>query len=332
MIYVKVYGRRNAGPEVHRLETFPSYIGRALDNAVIVSDKSISAKHAVIEKTHGGYQLRDLGSTNGICENGKRAEVIPLVQTKSVRVGNIWFEFSNSDDPVEETVRVDLNELVRDESWSHAKGWIICGGLVILALLLRYLDYRFLRVSFTTHALLAKSMSFVLAAFSLAAAVAVFSKVHRRRYQFYPLFAVILGFSIIGDLHFTLFNIVAFNLDSQLASKILDEFIGGAVIFVGCLLLGRLLFPETPPRRRASFILVGILVINGATYGLRAVNERNPSADVDTTIAVPLRSFPAEKHGLDLLSAEIDALEKNIGEAKKEILEKEAERRIEATR
>lgn len=332
MIYVKVYGRRNAGPEIHRVSDFPATLGRALDNTIIVTDRSVSSHHAIIERTPSGLVLRDLGSTNGLTENGRRTETVRLQQTRSVRVGKIWIEFSNSEEPMEETVRITPGELQRPADWSHPKGWIICGVLALSAILLRYLDYEFLRVSFTPHALLTKSLGFILAAFGLAAALAVFSKVHRRRYQFYPLFAIILGFSILGDLHITLFNLVSFNLDDRIVSRLLDELISSAIIFSGCFFLSRLLFPETPARRRAVFIVVGIATITGATYGLRAINDRDQSPDADTTIALPLRSFPADRHGLDRVFEEIDAVERKIETARKDALEKEAKRRSEAAR
>ncbi|MCM2283024.1 MAG: FHA domain-containing protein [Bdellovibrionaceae bacterium] len=336
MIYVKVYGRKNAAPEIHRLEHLPAGIGRALDNAIIITDRSVSSHHAVIEAVEDGLQIRDLNSTNGLhsqsSPDGRTKSVIPLQQTTSIRVGKIWIEVSNSEEPVEETVRVDLAALQRESGWSHAKGWSVSIGLITLALLLRYLDYSILRVSYTTHALLTKSLSFVLAAFGLAAALAIFSKVHLRRYQFYPLFAVVLGFSIIGDLHLTLFNLVAFNLNSLIASKVLDELISSLLLFTSCSLLGRVLFPDTSARKRTAFILIGLVAISGATYGLRTINDRQSAPDVDTTIAYPLRSFPVADHGFDHVLREIDSIDQDIETARKEAIRKEEERNSEAGR
>lgn len=47
-------------------------IGRDIVNDIVISDPEISRKHARFVKVGSGYQLEDLGSTNGTYVNGQR--------------------------------------------------------------------------------------------------------------------------------------------------------------------------------------------------------------------------------------------------------------------
>lgn len=47
-------------------------LGRDIVNEIIINDPEISRKHARFIKKGGGYQLEDLGSTNGTYVNGQR--------------------------------------------------------------------------------------------------------------------------------------------------------------------------------------------------------------------------------------------------------------------
>lgn len=47
-------------------------VGRHPDNGLVLGDPQISSRHAVLEWTHTGCHIRDLGSRNGTSLNGKR--------------------------------------------------------------------------------------------------------------------------------------------------------------------------------------------------------------------------------------------------------------------
>src|SRR5918997_6949538 len=56
----------------------PLTIGRHAENRVVLQDDMASRFHCVIERTTGGYFLRDLGASNGTLVNGRRVEAAML--------------------------------------------------------------------------------------------------------------------------------------------------------------------------------------------------------------------------------------------------------------
>ena len=53
-------------------------LGRALDNDLILESAGVSRHHAQVERRHGRYVLRDMGSTHGTLVNGQRIEEVVL--------------------------------------------------------------------------------------------------------------------------------------------------------------------------------------------------------------------------------------------------------------
>lgn len=68
-------------------------LGRGSDNDIAIDCGSISVKHAEMARIEGGYELRDLGSTNGIKLHGERMNVIPLHSGMTVKLGDVEFDF-----------------------------------------------------------------------------------------------------------------------------------------------------------------------------------------------------------------------------------------------
>lgn len=77
-------------------KTRPLYVlGRSPASDVVVPDKSVSSRHAVIARKDTGWSLTDLGSTNGTAINGKPAGIIErtLQSGDSVTLGDAIFIF-----------------------------------------------------------------------------------------------------------------------------------------------------------------------------------------------------------------------------------------------
>lgn len=87
---------KNSQPYRFALDRKSVTLGRGSDNDIVIDDGSASVNHAVMERIDGGYQLRDLGSTNGTKLDGKARDLIPLTDGSSVRIGDVAFDFSLS--------------------------------------------------------------------------------------------------------------------------------------------------------------------------------------------------------------------------------------------
>ncbi len=83
-------------------------IGTLLENSLVLTDPTVSRRHAVVEETPGGYVLRDLGSTNGTFLDGVRVREGYLSSGSAIRLGQTEMIFS----PLEE--RVEITRSQRD--------------------------------------------------------------------------------------------------------------------------------------------------------------------------------------------------------------------------
>lgn len=64
-------------------------VGRDPDCDISLTSRSVSRRHALVEKTPNGWVLRDLGSANGTSVDGARVKEAPLVTGASVRFGEV---------------------------------------------------------------------------------------------------------------------------------------------------------------------------------------------------------------------------------------------------
>lgn len=73
------------------------FVGRHPECDLVISNsRKVSRKHCCLAEINGAFQVRDLGSTNGIQVNGKRVTgLIPLQPGDQVIIGDCEFEFSD---------------------------------------------------------------------------------------------------------------------------------------------------------------------------------------------------------------------------------------------
>ena len=70
-----------------------NYLGRAEDNQVQIMSPEVSRKHAVITAVGSGFELKDLGSQNGVNVNGVRTNVRRLVDGDRLEIAGIALVF-----------------------------------------------------------------------------------------------------------------------------------------------------------------------------------------------------------------------------------------------
>lgn len=76
-------------PSVHPFETSPLGIGR--DSMPELTDPFVSGRHAEIHQTERGYELRDLGSSNGTLHQGQRTSSVLLSDGDVFETGSTFW-------------------------------------------------------------------------------------------------------------------------------------------------------------------------------------------------------------------------------------------------
>ena len=75
-------------------------IGSHRSNDVVIDDNTVSRRHATITHKTGGFELADLGSTNGTVVNGKRVRVpVALGRGDEIKFGSARYTFVAAGDP-----------------------------------------------------------------------------------------------------------------------------------------------------------------------------------------------------------------------------------------
>ena len=109
---------RTPQPYRFQLDRQKVNMGRGSENDIVIDCGSVSVRHAVMERLEGGYQLRDLGSTNGIKLEGVVKDIIPLRHGLSVKIGDVAFDFTLTEEEREALAREKPPEespIVREE-------------------------------------------------------------------------------------------------------------------------------------------------------------------------------------------------------------------------
>jgi len=84
--------------QVYELTGDVTTIGRSDGVDLVVSDSSISRKHATITREEKGFFLSDLGSTNGSFVNKESVDKpLPLAEGDKVALGHVVFKFTYQD-------------------------------------------------------------------------------------------------------------------------------------------------------------------------------------------------------------------------------------------
>lgn len=96
---------KNAQPYRFQLDSGAVKVGRGSDNDIIIESGSVSVNHAEMRRIKGGYELCDIGSTNGIKLEGVRYETIPLRNGTTATIGDVAFDFSLSEDEIQALAR-----------------------------------------------------------------------------------------------------------------------------------------------------------------------------------------------------------------------------------
>src|SRR5262245_1030545 len=111
----RLIGVTPSGEKIDALLNHPEIeIGKASHNRLVISDPTVSATHAIVLSSHGGYSVVDLGSSNGTFINDKRLghEAHTLQHGDKIQLGQVLLTFRNPAETTEnKTARLSLEAL-----------------------------------------------------------------------------------------------------------------------------------------------------------------------------------------------------------------------------
>ncbi len=98
-----------AGPDLARSFALGerSTLGRSEECDVVLHDRSISRKHAVLVRQGELWFVQDLGSTNGVSKDGRRAERIELADGDEFKLGDLPLRLRLSAPAVAQDIEFD---------------------------------------------------------------------------------------------------------------------------------------------------------------------------------------------------------------------------------
>jgi len=100
--------------QYHSIDNFPVTIGRAYDNDIILSDRSVSAHHIRIERTdYGNLFIHNLSSENGTMLDGEKVDEHPIEAklSSTLLLGHVKLSLVSPSTSIEETHRHDCDNL-----------------------------------------------------------------------------------------------------------------------------------------------------------------------------------------------------------------------------
>jgi pSer/pThr/pTyr-binding forkhead associated (FHA) protein len=120
-------------------------LGRGADNDIVIDSGSVSLKHAEMIRNDDGYELRDLGSTNGLKFDGERRMSVPLEPGTTVLIGDVAFDFQLSEEEIAEltgipvaTIEEEDEPVVITTGGGSGIWWLIVLIVIVLAFLVGF--------------------------------------------------------------------------------------------------------------------------------------------------------------------------------------------------
>jgi pSer/pThr/pTyr-binding forkhead associated (FHA) protein len=89
---------REGGAERRVVVAGRAVVGRDPDCDVVLESRSVSRRHAIVERAGEAWLVRDLGSANGLFVEGRRVSEAPLGNGTALRFGDVEATFDAGGD------------------------------------------------------------------------------------------------------------------------------------------------------------------------------------------------------------------------------------------
>jgi hypothetical protein len=329
MLRLTIVGEDGATLASREVDVFPCRIGRAEESDLRIDHPSLSARHAMIERTSDGLRVRDLGSTNGTFFRSSRATEFALRGTGSFFVGRIELRFHCEDDGAERTREmpplaramafgspsVPAPPMAAPRSFAPVTALGRLGGLKragagLAASIALHVLFTRLEGGGVADLLLG-STAIVVAILTLSAPFAILARVRGESSRFleiaswaawFPVFPTILGFFL---------PMIVFHLEAPVQGMCVELAVWGAMAFVVGRALARVAVPD-PARGLGATIAGGL---TAALFAVGIIGASDGFPGFTGRLSLPLRSLTQANHPMTALGQELD---RALGEVDRE--------------
>jgi hypothetical protein len=222
MIVIEVRGRDGQLIERFRSALAPIRVGRAFDNDLVLEDEHVSPHHLELSRCEAGFQVRDLGSLNGLHFAAGAGADGRLVSGDALRIGHTTLRVFDEHHAVGPALPFDLTEerltgLGRHAVWA---GLVAVTALVTLATMFWQSTEEF----YPSSAVAPIAMEIVTTA-GLALVWAFVGRLLRHRAHFPAHFSIWLAFALCGSLGGWIARTAAYNTSSATVERVLESLI-----------------------------------------------------------------------------------------------------------
>ena len=323
MIVLKVH--TPDGIETHRISRFPCRIGRALDNDIIINDRSVSGRHAVIDRVGDDLEIVDSGSRNGmrIAEQAVTRHII----RDPVRIlfGEVSVDFRSIEENYENTSVIHLLS-ISDTPYFLKHPYAAAAAATVVNLGVSFLISKLMQPGFKFSSFVGQEFGVLMLCAMLGAALSVWTKFQTGRYKFFSLIFVLLSSQTIALVNVGTNDFVEFNLNSEVLSNIWTFGFYALTGYYFFQSLSLVIFPDTH-RLKRQLSVIGLIAGIAAviTIGNHLSKERINMLRIPAALAYPIRNFSADKNNFTTFEADFNELSGELEKYRLEQVSKNAE-------
>jgi hypothetical protein len=258
-----LYVQDGHGVRVVGVRQLPAVIGRSATCDVVLEHETISPRHARLELGPNGPRLVDLASENGLHRDGARVAELDVGTGASVLLGGMRLDLT----PTERLAPTRILDRPTAETSPTRRVFVAVAALLgcYLAFVAAFALEKYARYwpPERSFELFTQALGMTLFILGGSALLALFSKVHNRRYQFIRIAGVISGLVATLMIWQEVSDTLIYNARLPWLRHVVDHASFLAVVVVGLFGLTATLFPAWTKHRQAWAAAIVALSLDG---------------------------------------------------------------------
>jgi hypothetical protein len=314
-------------PVIHKIDKFPCTIGRSIQNRIVLSDDSVSAEHAMIERQgDGSYVLRDLESTNGIFSEGKRFCQIILRDHGVVKCGDIEMTTLLSDERLEKTRQIELPSEFKTKTQKLAKSVLIRLFLMVVFIFANIIMRDPMDNEVWIDVLLNILLTGIVA-FGLSGLIAIITKVQHKKYNYLHYLNITLLYAVLWGVYDLINQRIFFWIDHRTLQRTVNLGVFFCFFWFYFTQILEVFFSGRYRRKiqltLAALYFSGVLFI----YLIATTSEKNTKFNYSAVFVYTTSEFSKEDYNFSKLTAQMNESFEEVEEYRTEKLEEKEESR-----